>query len=542
MSISIPVPNQTPELVGHNLFESDPVLRRCVGEGAENGGDLHEIGGFWSKPDTRELARLANENPPRLRTHDRHGRRIDTVEFHPAYHGLMSASVGFGLHGSTWEKDAGPYRHVRRAAALYMTAQTECGHVCPMTMTHASVATLKHQAEVAAGWVPTITARAYDRRLKPHGDKAGVTLGMGLTEKHGGTDVRANSTKAEPDGEAWRITGHKWFLSAPMSDAFLVTAQTKGGVSCFLMPRVLEDGSLNAIHLQRLKDKLGNRSNASSEAEFEDAHATLIGEEGRGIAAILDMVTLTRLDCALASAGLMRAGLAEAVHHARHRSVFGAALIEQPLMARVLADLALDAAAATALSLRLAEAFDMAGGGQHAAFARVLTPAVKYLCCKMAPAFLYEAMECLGGNGYVEESGLPRLYREAPVNAIWEGSGNVMALDLLRAISRAPETVDAVLEMIADEGGEAGGAMTDDLRALARTAAEDEGSARLLTEQLALTAAAASLQRHFPGRVADAYAETRLGRPWRATYGMLDASFDARALVEEICPPFDLTS
>jgi putative acyl-CoA dehydrogenase len=451
----------------------------------------------------------------------------------------MRRSMLAGLHCSTWdrgEEEAG-LRHRARAVRLYMTAQTECGHLCPMVMTNAALASLRNAADLLGVWAPRILSRTYDRNFRPAEQKRGVTLGMGLTERQGGTDVRANTTRATPgDDGFYAITGHKWFLSAPMSDAFLVTAQVDKGPTCFLMPRVMPDGTPNAIRLERLKDKLGNRSNASAEVEFHGARAWRVGGEGRGLATILEMVTLTRLDCAVASAGLMRAGFAEAVHHARRRSAFGKTLVDQPLMLRVLSDMALDLAAAVALCLRLAEAFDMAEEQPaEAAYARLMTPAVKYWVCKTAPAFLFEAMECLGGNGYVEDSALPRLYREAPVNAIWEGSGNVMALDVVRA-ARADGVLAHVAQTIASELGRGSKAAVDVLAAAASVAAEDEGSARILTEQLALTAAAAALRRDFPAVFADAFIETRLGRPWRATYGMLDGRFDGRALIDHIAP------
>jgi putative acyl-CoA dehydrogenase len=409
-----------------------------------------------------------------------------------------------------------------------------------MTMTNASLASLKSAPDLLGTWAPRILSRSYDHTFRPAEEKRGVTIGMGMTEKQGGTDVRANTTRAERSEDGfYRLTGHKWFFSAPMSDAFLVLAQAPDGLTCFLLPRFLPDGERNGIRLERLKSKLGNRSNASSEVEFHGAGAWRVGGEGRGIATILEMVTLTRLDCVVASTGLMRAGFAEAVHHVRHRSAFGKRLIDQPLMTRVLSDMALDLAGALALSLRIAEAFDMADEQPaEAAYARLVTPAAKYWVCKTAPAFLYEAMECLGGNGYVEESTLPRLYREAPVNAIWEGSGNVMALDVVRAL-KGEGVLDQVLETIGSELGPGSKAAVDVLSAAAAVAAEDEGSARILTEQLALTAAAAALRRDYPPAFADAFIETRLGRAWRATYGMMDGRFDSRTLIDYIAPAAD---
>ena len=533
--------NQSPPYGGINLFETDPLLDLAA-SGFPDGvrQDMFQHGAFWGSHEARDIARLANTKLPELERYDGKGNRIDQVIYHPAYHALMRRSVAAGLHASVWETDnAEPgLRNRARAARLYMTAQTECGHICPMTMTNASLASLRHAGEVNAAWAPLVTTRDYDRSLRPANEKRGATLGMGMTEKQGGSDVRANTTIAERDGDSlYRLTGHKWFVSAPMSDAFLVLAQAPDGLTCFLLPRFLPDNTANAIRLERLKDKLGNRSNASSEAEFDGAGAWRIGDEGRGVATILEMVTLTRLDCAVASTGLMRSAFAEAVHHCRHRAAFDNVLIDQPIMTRVMADMALDLAGALALSFRLAEAFDLQGDhAEEAAYARLMTPVIKYWICKSAPAFIYEAMECLGGNGYVEESALPRLYREAPVNAIWEGSGNVMALDVLRVLKRDRKTLDAVLDILAQELGPASQRSVDVLTAAASVALEDEGAARMLCEQLALTAASAALRRDFPPAFADAFSETRLGRPWRSTYGMIDARFEARSFVEAVCP------
>ena len=533
--------NQSPPYGGINLFEADPLANSAASGFPDSVRlELSELGAFWGTHEARDFARLANRHPPELERYNARGERIDQVNFHPAYHALMRRSVLAGLHCSAFDRgeaEAG-LRHRARAIRLYMTAQTECGHLCPMTMTNASLASIRHAPDVLATWGPKILSRNYDRNFRPIEEKRGATIGMGMTEKQGGTDVRANTTRAELAAEdgLYRITGHKWFFSAPMSDAFLVLAQTGEGLTCFLMPRILPDGTVNAIRVERLKDKLGNRSNASSEVEFDDARAWRIGDEGRGISTILEMVSLTRLDCAVASAGLMRAALAEAIHHARHRAVFGKALIDQPLMQRVLADMALDLAAAFALSMRIAEAMDMsADQPAEAAYVRLMTPTTKYWVCKTAPAFVYEAMECLGGNGYVEESTLPRLYREAPVNAIWEGSGNVMALDVVRALN-SQGVLEQVLSTIGNELGQGSKAAIDVLAAAASVTSEDEGSARILIEQLALTAAAAALRRDFPAAFADAFIETRLGRPWRSTYGMIDGRFDARKLTDYVAP------
>ena len=533
--------NQTPPFAGLNLFLSDPVLGALV-EGVPQPviSQMTDFGGQLGTPEAFELGRIANASPPVLRSFDANGFRIDQVEFHPAYHALMRRSVAAGLHCSVWDilDEEGSVRAVSRAARLYMTVQVEAGHICPMTMTNASVAAIAHAPHLADTWLPRIRTRRYDAAQRPLSDKPGALIGMGMTEKQGGSDVNSNTTAAIDSGDGvWRITGHKWFLSAPASDAFLVLAQTVDGLSCFLVPRYLPDGSLNGISLMRLKDKLGNRSNATAEVEFENTAAWLVGESGHGVATILDMVTLTRLDCAVASAGMMRLALAEAVHHARNRKAFGKLLIDQPLMTRVLADMALDSIAASALAFRLAESYDRAADSpSEAAYARLMTPAVKYWVTKVAPGMIGEAMECLGGNGYIEESRLPRLYREAPVNSIWEGTGNIMALDVLRVLRKSSEPLEAVLANIEDALGGTAKSTLNVLRAATAVALADEGSARILTEQLAMTVAAAALRRRFPSVVADAFLETRLGKPWRTTYGMLDSRFDAKAFVNYVCP------
>jgi len=448
--------------------------------------------------------------------------------------------MSIGLHSSVWESfaEAKGSEHKARATRFYLTSQLECGHLCPLTMTSASVAALMASPRVQKEWAPKILSRKYDSSNRPALQKSAITLGMGMTEKQGGTDVRANRSTAERVGEGiYRLSGHKWFMSAPMSDAFVMLAKTGEGIGCFLVPRLLEDGSANGLQFQRLKDKLGNRSNASSEVEFTDAFGYLLGDPGAGVRTILDMVTLTRLDCALASAGIMRASLAEAVHHCRGRSVFGKNLIDQPLMTRVLADMALDVAAATALAFRLADAFDRAASSPaDAAFARVMTPVIKYWNCKIAPSLIYEAMECLGGNGYVEERPVARHYREAPVNAIWEGSGNVMALDVLRVLSRGKDLFELVLSGFERDLGASGRKTIEVLRAAMALCETDEGAARLLVEQLALAAGAAELARLGAGKIADAFLETRLAGGWRSTYGMIDARFDASYIVDLLYP------
>ncbi len=497
--------------------------------------------GRWvGSPEAQDLARLANENPPVLRTLDARGDRLDLVEYHPAYHALMRRGVSIGLNASIWSDQADEIglRNEARAVRFMLTNELECGHTCPLTMTHASVAALMTEPDILKDWMPRITSREYDSSQKSPGSKKGLTIGMGMTERQGGSDVRANTSQAAKGNDGrWRITGEKWFFSAPMCDAFLILAQTQMGLSCFLVPRLLPDGKNNGLHLQRLKDKVGNRSNASSEVKFDTALGSLVGEEGRGVRTILEMVTLTRLDCAVGSAGQMRAALSEAVFHCRHRAAFGKKLIDQPLMIRVLADLALEVAAAQALTLRLARSFDRASSDDvEAGYARIMTPVVKYWVCKSAPAMILEAMECLGGNGYVEESVLARLYREAPLNGIWEGSGNIMCLDVLRVMKKGPKTVNKVLERLGNDLGENSSQTIDVLRIAGDVAAADEGSARILTEQLALTAAAAEMRRSLPSELADAFIESRLGRPWRNTYGMMDGRYDARAIVDFVCP------
>lgn len=544
--------NNGQALPQYNAYLSDPLLLQCAARFPEAlQKELEQTGRFVLSADAQEMARLANSEVPRLQTHDRQGNRIDQVEYHPAYHALMRRSVAHGLHSSIWENNPqqsaeSGRRHQARATRFYLTAQLECGHLCPLTMTSASLAVLMTSTALYDEWAPRILTRKYDSSNKPPVKKAGLTLGMGMTEKQGGTDVRANITRADSAGNGvYRLNGHKWFMSAPMSDAFMVLAQTgmhdeqdnSKGVSCFLVPRLLSDGSGNGFRFQRLKDKLGNRSNASSEVEFENTLGQMVGEPGQGVKTIIDMVTLTRLDCAVASAGLMRAGLSEAVHHARYRHVGGVPLINQPLMQRVLADMSLDVAAATALSMRLARAFDMAANDRmEAAFARVMTPVVKYWVAKIAPALLYEAMECLGGNGYVEEGPLARIYREAPVNAIWEGSGNVMALDIVRVLHRAPRLFDDVLEWIGTQLGRRGQGTVDVLRAAMQVTMTDEGASRLLTEQMALAASAACLKELGADDIADAFIETRLGGQWRTTYGMIDARHNALRIIDALYP------
>jgi putative acyl-CoA dehydrogenase len=543
MSLTHEVLNQSPPFVDVDLFALDTALTEAV---AANGGtaaakELSEFGRHWGSAAMAERGRLANENTPKLRTFDSRGNRRDEVEFHPAYHELMAHSAHAGLHNSTWAADgrpAGAPAEVVRAAKFYMAAGVETGHLCPITMTRASVAALAVQPDILKKTMPVIGTRAYDPTFAPWPTKRGMTLGMGMTEKQGGTDVRSNMTRAEPDGEAYRITGHKWFMSAPMCDAFLVLAQAEQGLSCFFMPRFRPDGSVNAIQFQRLKDKLGNRSNASSEVEFVGAYGELVGEEGKGIRTIIQMVQLTRQDCAIASIGLMRSGLAHALYHTRHRSVFQKHLADQPLMRAVLSDMALHVEASIALVMRLCRAFDRATvDPNEAAYLRLLTPAIKYWTCKSAPGFLYEAMECLGGNGYVEEGILARHYRESPVNAIWEGSGNVMCLDVLRALSREADAATAILKNLAQEtaglpgAGEAAASIGNVFRR-----GDAESVARLAVEKLALLAATAALNAVSP-RHAELFATTRLAGNHGGMYGAVDlAPDDVSRLLDRALP------
>ncbi|HSR28059.1 MAG TPA: acyl-CoA dehydrogenase family protein, partial [Actinomycetes bacterium] len=453
MSPTHEVLNQPPPLAGYDLFEADPVLGEALArEGAGWAGErVRALGVLAGSPEAIAWGEQADASPPVLRTHDRYGRRVDEVGFHPAWHRLLGTAVEHGLHAAPW-RDPRPGAQVARAAGFYLWTQVEAGHGCPVSMTYAAVPALRAAPELAEVWEPKLTALAYQPKLAPVAAKAGALCGMAMTEKQGGSDVRANTTTARPAGldGLWLLTGHKWFCSAPMSDAFLVLAQAPAGLSCFLVPRVLPGGARNRFHLQRLKDKLGNRANASAEVELDQATGWLVGEAGRGLAAILEMVNHTRLDCVVGSAALMRQAVAQATHHAAHRSAFGRRLADQPLMENVLADLAVESEAATMLAMRVAGAFDRAPADPaEAALRRLVTAVAKYWVCKRAPAVAAEALECLGGNGYVEESGLPRLYREAPLNSIWEGAGNINSLDVLRVLARQPESLAAFLEEIA---------------------------------------------------------------------------------------------
>ncbi len=543
--------NQSPALTGYDVAD-DPAmltaLRREGGGWAEEA--VHELGRLAGSAQVQDLGRQANENPPVLHTHDRFGNRADEVEFHPAWHELMTVAVGHGLHAAPW-RDARPGAHVARAAGFYVWGAAEAGHTCPVSMTYAVIPALRHAPGLAGRFEPLLAAPEYDFGLRPPGTKRGLLAGMSMTEKQGGSDVRANTTRAVPvradgraSGDEYRLTGHKWFTSAPMGDLFMVLAQAPGGLSCFLLPRVRPDGSLNGMRLQRLKDKLGNRSNASAEVEYDEALAWLVGEEGRGVRTIIEMVNMTRLDCVLGTATGMRTGLTLAAHHAAHRSAFGRRLADQPLMTAVLADLAIESEAATMAAFRLAGATDRAAGGdaQEGAFRRLALAATKYWVCKRAPMHAAEALECLGGNGYVEESGLPRLYREAPLASIWEGSGNVAALDALRALTRQPETAEAFFA----EVGQAAGADRRLDQAAARLRKEltdpSEARARYLAEALALVLQGALLVRYGDPAVADAFAASRLGdggtsfAGWGRAFGTLPSGTDAAAIVRRATP------
>ncbi|HTG32204.1 MAG TPA: isovaleryl-CoA dehydrogenase [Thermoanaerobaculia bacterium] len=526
--------NQPPPFEDVNLFTSDRVLaealrREGAGWAAERARAFGEIVG---RRETIAWGFQANEHPPVLRTHDRNGNRIDEVEFHPAWHALMALGVEQGLHALPW-REPRPGAHVARAAMFMLLAEVEAGVGCPLSMTYSAVPALRLQPELAAEWAPRLTSAVYDPRLVPSWEKAGALCGMAMTEKQGGSDVRANTTQALPAGDGYQITGHKWFCSAPMCDAFLILAQAPGGLSCFLLPRFTPDGARNRFHLQRLKDKLGNRSNASAEVELEGTCAARLGEEGRGVRTIIEMVAATRLDCVLGSTGLVRQAVAQATHHAAYRSAFGGRLVDKPLMANVLADLAVESEAATALAMRLAHAVD---AGEDA-FRRLATAVGKYWVCKRAPVVVGEALECLGGNGYVEESALPRLYREAPLNSIWEGSGNVTALDVLRAVSRNPDSVDAVLAEV-DAAGGADSRFDRAVRALrAELHGREERRARRLAELLALCLQGSLLVRHAPEEVSSAFLGARFDAdgPWR-TAGTLPEGTPTAALLERVTP------
>jgi putative acyl-CoA dehydrogenase len=536
--------NQPPPLRGYNMYlENRPLAEAARREGADWAEEKLVRLGEEASGDPLEWGRLANENPPQLKTHDRYGNRIDEVEFHPAWHWLMEMSVKHGTHALPWIEPR-PGAHAARAALMLSGSAVESGHGCPISMTYACVPALRKQPELADEWLPRLTSLEYDRRMIPSEQKAGALCGMAMTERQGGSDVRANTTIARPlngggGGAEYEISGHKWFCSAPMCDVFLVLAQTDGGLSCFLLPRFTPDGERNRFHINRLKDKLGNRSNASSEIELDAAWARMVGEEGRGVATIIEMVNHTRLDCVLGSTGLVRAAVAEATHHTAHRSAFGKLLSEQPLMQNVLADLCIESEAATLTAMRLARAYDEALEDEEATQLKRLATAVsKYWICKSAVWIVGEALECFGGNGYVEESGMPRIFREAPLNSIWEGSGNVNALDVLRAMVRTPAALDAFFgEVELASGAEPRlDAYVRDLKGELGDMADIEFRARRLVERMALALQASVLVRHGDEAVADAFCATRLAGDHGRSLGTLPAGVDSTRIVERHRP------
>jgi putative acyl-CoA dehydrogenase len=537
--------NQPPPLLDYDLAGADPILAKAlVREGAAWATpQVEAFGRRMASEETVTWAFQANQHPPRLQTHDRFGNRADVVEFHPAWHHLMNTAVTGGLHSLAWEQEPGEGGFPARTALTFLAGQIEAGHMCPISMAFAAVPTLRLQPDVSEVWEPLQLSRSYDPVFRPASEKGGVLLGMGMTEKQGGSDVRANTTIARPIGQGgpgaeYTITGHKWFMSAPMSDAFLVLAQAPGGLSCFLMPRFTPEGRVNGIRIQRLKDKLGNRSNASSEVEFEDVWAVMIGEGGRGVATIIEMVAGTRLDCITGSAAHMRQAVTQAIHHARHRRAFGSLLIEKPLMRNVLADLEVETEAAVLLMMRVSGAFDRASIDEHEdLIKRVLTPVAKYWVTKRCSEVVREGLECLGGGGYVEESVMPRLHRESPLNAIWEGSGNVIALDLVRVLAREPGAVEALRGELEESKGHdrrldraIGKAFSD------FNMGDAEHRARNLAESLAVATAGSLLARHGSPEVFEAYAASRLGGDWGSLYGTLPVGVDTEAIIEPAVP------
>ncbi|WP_166390191.1 acyl-CoA dehydrogenase family protein [Nocardioides ochotonae] len=539
--------NQAPPLVGHNVVTADLALSEAVVRHAGDAvlADLVPLGADAGSAEAREHGLLANEHPPRLTAYDRYGHRVDEVAFHPSWHWLMERAVGHGLGATAWEQqeDGDAHAHVRRAAGFMAWSHTEPGHGCPVSMTYAAVPALRTDPALAAEWSPLLASRIYDPGVRRPEDKLGALAGMGMTEKQGGSDVRTNRTEARATGTegTYTLHGHKWFTSAPMNDVFLMLAQAPGGLSCFVVPRVLPDGTRNQLDVVRLKDKLGNRSNASAELELDGTVAVRLGEEGRGVRTIIEMVAATRLDCVLGSTSLMRRAVSEAAWHAAHRSAFGARLLDQPLMRNVVADLAVETEAATALALRLAAAVDDLADPHEAALRRIALPLAKFWVCKRTPAVVAEALECLGGNGYVEESVLPLLFRESPLNSVWEGSGNVNALDVLRAITREPEALDAwITEVGRARGGDArlDRAVDDTLALLGSLMADAERlevGARRLAGRMAAVLQGSLLVRFAPPEVADAFCASRLGTSYDGTFGALEGG-DLRALVERATP------
>ncbi|MCB0827602.1 MAG: acyl-CoA dehydrogenase family protein [Solirubrobacterales bacterium] len=547
MSATHEVFNQSTPLEDVNLFEIDLPLQEALDR---EGGDwarerVSALGEICGSAEVQRWGREANEFPPRLKTHDRFGHRIDEVEFHPAWHRLMELAVSHDIHGLPWRRPE-PGANVARAALFTQLSQAEAGVGCPISMTFSVIPALRAQPEVAAEWEPRFLSLEYDGELRPAPEKPGALAGMAMTEKQGGSDVRANTTRAVAmngggPGAEYEITGHKWFCSAPMCDAFLVLAQAEGGITCFLMPRFTPDGRRNDFHIQRLKDKLGNRSNASSEVEFRGAWARMIGEEGRGVQTIIEMVGHTRLDCAIGSSTGMREGVAQAIHHASNRSAFGARLIDQPLMENVLADLSLESEAATASVMRLARIYDDAAAGDETSqlLKRIATPVLKYWICKRAPAHAVESLECLGGNGYAEESGMPRLVRESPLMSIWEGSGNVQCLDALRAMVKSPDSTEALLGEIGEAAGADSrldaftGRVRDELTGSPETL---EVRARRVIEGLALAFQGSLLVRHGDPAVADAFCASRLDGDWGGAFGTLPPGLAYGSIIARSAP------
>ncbi|MEV7404413.1 acyl-CoA dehydrogenase family protein [Streptomyces sp. NPDC091267] len=537
------VTNQAPPRSGLDEYGTNAPLTEAVATfGADwHEPELHGIGRLVGSEAFQTNAELAHSSPPVLRTHDRYGNRVDEIDFHPAYHEVIGAAVRHGAHTAGWA-DPKPGAAVARAATFMLFAQIEPGHACPMSMSHAVVPVLQRDPEVGRDWLPGLLSRSYDSRPIAPGDKSGLTFGMGMTEKQGGSDVRANTTRAlpvacDPDGRAHLLTGHKWFFSAPQSDAFLVLAQAEEGLGCFLVPRVLPDGTRNTLRVQRLKNKLGNRSNASSEVEFDDTWAVRVGEPGRGVPTIIEMVNHTRLDCVLGTTAGMRQSVSEALWHAHHRSAFGARLADQPAMTAVLADLALEAEAATWTSMRLAHAYEGGSGESEVMFRRLATAVAKYWICKRGPHHAYEALECLGGNGYTEDWPLARRYREQPVMAVWEGSGNVIALDVLRGMARTPQSLDAFWTELAATAG-ASPVLDAHLGRLRRELAESlrdpvaaQTRARATVEGMALALQSSLMLRHAPAAMAEAFVEARLGEARGHQYGILPRGTDAAAIV-----------
>ena len=538
------VPNQSTDLVDYNLFTTNPALVEALSrEGSASDHDrMVSLGERLGKAEMFALGEAANRNPPKLKLFDRFGRRRDEVEFHPAWHELMRRLVGEGLHTGPWSERASA-AHVARAAGYMLWAEIENGTQCPATMTYGAVPTLARQPEDFGEWLPLLLSREYDSRFAPAATKRGALMGMGMTEKQGGSDVRSNTTRAIPTGAGgpgreYRLTGHKWFFSAPMCDAFLVLAQAPGGLTCFFVPRFLPDGSVNTLLLQRLKDKLGNHSNASSEVVFENTYGLLVGEEGRGVQTILEMGVYTRFDNATATTGLMRQCVAQAIHHASRRSAFGRLLIDQPLMRNVLADLALECESHIVLVMRLARAFDARDDESESLLRRILTPVAKYWVCKRAPTVIAESMEVLGGNGYVEEGPIARRYREAPLNSIWEGSGNIMCLDVLRAFAREPRTREVLGSMLAKSKGRDGryDRFVDQLLMELGDPTDVELRARYVTQKIALAAQAAVLLAHGPQTSAEAFVASRLSVAAPAAFGTLPCNVDSGAMMERIFP------